>query len=169
MSEQASTQGTSSQQKRQQNDLTEMDSQQTENTRGQEVLPPPNENEKHLHVEIPSENLRHVSPMTGESGSSTVVNNSGNALSGSACGSSSNPITSPTEPCNVSSGVPENSGMEGSQHLSQREAALNKFRLKRKERCFEKKVRYQSRKLLAEQRPRVKGQFVRQDQSIQGS
>lgn len=43
-----------------------------------------------------------------------------------------------------------------------REAALNKFRLKRKERCFEKKVRYESRKKLAEERPRVKGQFVRQ-------
>lgn len=45
---------------------------------------------------------------------------------------------------------------------ARREAALNKFRLKRKERCFEKKVRYQSRKRLAEQRPRVRGQFVRQ-------
>nr|GLL38849.1 two-component response regulator-like APRR5 [Ipomoea trifida] len=45
---------------------------------------------------------------------------------------------------------------------SQREAALNKFRLKRKDRCYEKKVRYESRKKLAEQRPRVKGQFVRQ-------
>ncbi|PIM97872.1 hypothetical protein CDL12_29652 [Handroanthus impetiginosus] len=44
----------------------------------------------------------------------------------------------------------------------QREAALTKFRLKRKDRCFEKKVRYESRKKLAEQRPRVKGQFVRQ-------
>ncbi|XVE73624.1 hypothetical protein DITRI_Ditri11bG0133600 [Diplodiscus trichospermus] len=48
---------------------------------------------------------------------------------------------------------------------SQREAALRKFRLKRKDRCFEKKVRYQSRKRLAEQRPRVKGQFVRQVQN----
>ncbi|KAI3721337.1 hypothetical protein L2E82_32346 [Cichorium intybus] len=47
--------------------------------------------------------------------------------------------------------------------LAQREAALNKFRLKRKERCFEKKVRYQSRKKLAEQRPRVRGQFVKQE------
>ncbi|KAJ4803858.1 two-component response regulator-like protein [Rhynchospora pubera] len=53
---------------------------------------------------------------------------------------------------------------EGLRCLTQREIALNKFRLKRKERCFEKKVRYQSRKLLAEKRPRVKGQFVRQDQ-----
>ncbi|KAH7440159.1 hypothetical protein KP509_04G094100 [Ceratopteris richardii] len=42
-----------------------------------------------------------------------------------------------------------------------RAAALHKFREKRKMRCFEKKVRYQSRKKLAEQRPRVKGQFVR--------
>nr|UDM54774.1 pseudo-response regulator 7 [Luculia gratissima] len=46
--------------------------------------------------------------------------------------------------------------------LAQREIALNKFRQKRKERCFDKKVRYQSRKKLAEQRPRVRGQFVRQ-------
>ncbi|CAI9091035.1 OLC1v1025952C1 [Oldenlandia corymbosa var. corymbosa] len=46
--------------------------------------------------------------------------------------------------------------------LAQREAALNKFRQKRKERCYEKKVRYQSRKKLAEQRPRIRGQFVRQ-------
>ncbi|KAL9245445.1 hypothetical protein vseg_019102 [Gypsophila vaccaria] len=46
-------------------------------------------------------------------------------------------------------------------HSAQREAALAKFRLKRKDRCYEKKVRYQSRKKLAEQRVRVKGQFVR--------
>ncbi|CAI9098101.1 OLC1v1034684C1 [Oldenlandia corymbosa var. corymbosa] len=46
--------------------------------------------------------------------------------------------------------------------LAQREAALLKFRQKRKERCFKKKVRYQNRKRLAEQRPRVRGQFVRQ-------
>ncbi|KAK8949714.1 Two-component response regulator-like PRR95 [Platanthera zijinensis] len=45
---------------------------------------------------------------------------------------------------------------------SYRETALIKFRLKRKDRCFEKKVRYHSRQKLAEQRPRVKGQFVRQ-------
>eukprot|EP00250_Pteridium_aquilinum_P018708 c24177_g1_i3 orf=434-2566(-) len=46
--------------------------------------------------------------------------------------------------------------------FARREAALTKFRQKRKERCFEKKVRYQSRKRLAEQRPRVRGQFVKQ-------
>lgn len=57
-------------------------------------------------------------------------------------------------------GVTSGSGVDQNRS-AQREAALTKFRLKRKERCFEKKVRYQSRKKLAEQRPRVKGQFVR--------
>ncbi|XWS07876.1 hypothetical protein CRYUN_Cryun41cG0030200 [Craigia yunnanensis] len=46
--------------------------------------------------------------------------------------------------------------------FAQRQAVLNKFRQKRKERCFEKKVRYPRRKKMAEQRPRVRGQFVRQ-------
>ncbi|KAJ8465696.1 hypothetical protein OPV22_028248 [Ensete ventricosum] len=60
------------------------------------------------------------------------------------------------------SGV-QDSGRKGLDcHLSHREAALIKFRLKRKDRCFEKKVRYHSRQKLAEKRPRVKGQFVRQ-------
>ncbi|XP_023729548.2 two-component response regulator-like PRR73 isoform X2 [Lactuca sativa] len=58
------------------------------------------------------------------------------------------------------SGSARGSGVD-QDRLAQREAALNKFRQKRKERCFEKKVRYQSRKRLAEQRPRVRGQFVR--------
>lgn len=46
--------------------------------------------------------------------------------------------------------------------VERREAALHKFRQKRKDRCFDKKIRYVSRKRLAEQRPRVRGQFVRQ-------
>lgn len=58
------------------------------------------------------------------------------------------------------SGSGSRSGVDQNQS-AQREAALNKFRQKRKERCFEKKVRYQSRKRLAEQRPRIRGQFVR--------
>ncbi|CAJ2663162.1 unnamed protein product [Trifolium pratense] len=51
--------------------------------------------------------------------------------------------------------------LSDSQRSSQREAALTRFRLKRKERSFGKKVRYESRKKLAEQRLRVNGQFVR--------
>ncbi|KAJ0266680.1 Two-component response regulator-like APRR3 [Hirschfeldia incana] len=58
----------------------------------------------------------------------------------------------------------------GSDRAAQREAALMKFRLKRKDRCFEKKVRYHSRKKLADQRPRVKGQFIRKrDDSKSGN
>ncbi|XP_023524920.1 two-component response regulator-like APRR1 [Cucurbita pepo subsp. pepo] len=48
-----------------------------------------------------------------------------------------------------------------SNKLDRREAALIKFRQKRKERCFDKKIRYVNRKRLAERRPRVRGQFVR--------
>ncbi|KAD7116791.1 hypothetical protein E3N88_04059 [Mikania micrantha] len=39
--------------------------------------------------------------------------------------------------------------------LDRREAALIKFRRKRKERCFDKKIRYVNRKKLAERRPRI--------------
>ncbi|PSR95791.1 Two-component response regulator-like [Actinidia chinensis var. chinensis] len=47
--------------------------------------------------------------------------------------------------------------------VDRREAALLKFRQKRKDRCFEKKIRYVNRKQLAERRPRVRGQFVRKN------
>ncbi|KAL3513143.1 hypothetical protein ACH5RR_025860 [Cinchona calisaya] len=54
------------------------------------------------------------------------------------------------------------SSAEGnSSKIDRREAALIKFRQKRKERCFDKKIRYVNRKRLAERRPRVRGQFVR--------
>ncbi|KAG1371616.1 two-component response regulator-like PRR37 [Cocos nucifera] len=59
------------------------------------------------------------------------------------------------------SGSRSGSGIDQSR-FAQREAALKKFRQKKKARNFGKKVRYQSRKTLAEQRPRVRGQFVRQ-------
>eukprot|EP01018_Ginkgo_biloba_P037866 Gb_08103 [translate_table: standard] len=52
-------------------------------------------------------------------------------------------------------------------HMERREAALNKFRQKRKDRCFDKKIRYVSRKRLAEQRPRIRGQFVRQANDLE--
>ncbi|KAI3816091.1 hypothetical protein L1987_15779 [Smallanthus sonchifolius] len=60
----------------------------------------------------------------------------------------------------INGGDGSGSGVD-QERLARREAALNKFRQKRKLRCFEKKVRYQSKKKLAEQRPRVRGQFVR--------
>ncbi|KAL9239510.1 hypothetical protein vseg_013823 [Gypsophila vaccaria] len=50
--------------------------------------------------------------------------------------------------------------------VDRREAALIKFRQKRKERCFDKKIRYVNRKKLAERRPRVRGQFVRKSNGL---
>ncbi|WCJ34599.1 Two-component response regulator-like APRR7 [Euphorbia peplus] len=97
----------------------------------------------------------------GQNGSSTVVNTGGINLesdngiagkSGSGDGSGSG----------SGSGSGNGNRVVDDNKLSQRAAALTKFRQKRNERCFRKKVRYQSRKKLAEQRPRVRGQFVRQ-------
>ncbi|XP_022728178.1 two-component response regulator-like APRR1 [Durio zibethinus] len=50
--------------------------------------------------------------------------------------------------------------------VDRREAALIKFRQKRKERCFDKKIRYVNRKTLAERRPRMRGQFVRKANGV---
>ncbi|XP_031393059.1 two-component response regulator-like APRR5 isoform X2 [Punica granatum] len=112
------------------------------------------------------EDRGHISPATDKSASSSLCN--GGALThlhsmdcGSICGSNGNVNQVPiTRHAGESRPVEESS-----QRSIQREAALAKFRLKRKDRCYEKKVRYESRKKLAEQRPRVKGQFVRQAQS----
>ncbi|KAK9808431.1 hypothetical protein WJX73_004780 [Symbiochloris irregularis] len=51
---------------------------------------------------------------------------------------------------------------DGKPNQQERRAlALNKYKQKRKNLCFTKKIRYESRKQLAKARPRVKGQFVR--------
>ncbi|XP_068315096.1 two-component response regulator-like APRR5 isoform X1 [Pyrus communis] len=118
------------------------------------------------------EELRPGSPATGQSGCSSLGNAVGNAVGrsghGSNCSSTNGNATlavsgemEASESLN-DSGRSVHEGFGGADPLrsSQREAALTKFRLKRKDRCFEKKVRYQSRKILAEQHPRVKGQFV---------
>ncbi|KAH0470841.1 hypothetical protein IEQ34_000564 [Dendrobium chrysotoxum] len=114
---------------------------------------------------------RHVSAVTGDSAS--VCNDSGYNLNENGSTGVSNENNRPVTTFNTCESSARSGDDDAFQtfgelksanqcHLSQREAALNKFRLKRKERCFEKKVRYLSRKKLAEQRPRVRGQFVRQ-------
>eukprot|EP00252_Welwitschia_mirabilis_P020391 TRINITY_DN49_c0_g1_i1.p1 TRINITY_DN49_c0_g1~~TRINITY_DN49_c0_g1_i1.p1 ORF type:complete len:478 (-),score=123.18 TRINITY_DN49_c0_g1_i1:424-1857(-) len=105
-------------------------------------------------------------------GSVSGSNNGSNGQNGSngSNGQSSAAFTTPKGPNNGESNtaVVKGGGNSGSgsgvdqNRFAQREAVLTKFRQKRKERCFEKKVRYQSRKKLAEQRPRIRGQFVRQ-------
>ena len=52
------------------------------------------------------------------------------------------------------------------QRADRRAKAIARFLKKRKERKFEKKVRYESRQKLAESRPRVRGQFVKLDKSL---
>ncbi|KAF8397608.1 hypothetical protein HHK36_016528 [Tetracentron sinense] len=135
------------------------------------------------HDDLP---LKNMAASASQSGSSNVMGgpiegNAGNySLNGSASGSNHGSnvqyVTSTAVNAGVmnmesDNGVAGKSGVGGGSgsgsgvdqnRFAQREAALTKFRQKRKERCFQKKVRYQSRKRLAEQRPRVRGQFVRQ-------
>ncbi|XVF10182.1 hypothetical protein REPUB_Repub07fG0160700 [Reevesia pubescens] len=117
------------------------------------------------------EDRGHISPTTDQSASSSFCNGSLGQLNGIAYGSTgaSNGNVDQVAIVRASIESKNNDSVPcpgGNSHRSiQREAALTKFRLKRKDRCYEKKVRYESRKKLAEQRPRVKGQFVRQVQA----
>ncbi|KAG6650404.1 hypothetical protein CIPAW_06G041200 [Carya illinoinensis] len=125
--------------------------------------------EKHHDPHIPyAINATNQTTDQGESNSfwNGGASNRSSIGDGSTCGSNSN-----VDHIAFAKAALENKNEgflppSGSAHRSiQREVALTKFRLKRKERCYEKKVRYESRKKLAEQRPRVKGQFVRQVQN----
>ncbi|CAH2072770.1 unnamed protein product [Thlaspi arvense] len=60
--------------------------------------------------------------------------------------------------------VPE---METTERLwrGHREASLLRYKEKRQNRLFSKRIRYQVRKLNAEKRPRIKGRFVKRDDS----
>ncbi|XP_042427678.1 two-component response regulator-like PRR1 isoform X2 [Zingiber officinale] len=65
------------------------------------------------------------------------------------------------------SSMPSSSAPEvKSSRTERRAAALVKFRQKRKDRCFDKKIRYEKRKSLAERRPRVRGQFAKQVNNV---
>ncbi|XP_057507156.1 two-component response regulator-like APRR5 [Actinidia eriantha] len=114
-----------------------------------------------------SDDRKHFSSATDQSTSSSFCNGTASHLNSIGCGSNGNVDQAPVVRAAVDSVKEEDVSIhDRNSHRSiQREAALNKFRLKRKDRCFEKKVRYESRKKLAEQRPRVKGQFVRQAQT----
>ncbi|RWW47105.1 hypothetical protein BHE74_00046944, partial [Ensete ventricosum] len=177
-----------------------------ENTRSSSYHYAAQEQEEQMEVD----KQRHILSAAGESGSSSICNGgrsqpdtsvSGSVLSGTTAHMFATNIF---RPITVRVNDEVKSTHEGTKvtdgSMSRREMALNKFRLKRKERCFEKKVliyirlmvlraiiifglklskldsywtrqtsdmnltipqvRYHARKLLAEQRPRVKGQFV---------
>ncbi|XP_024045181.1 two-component response regulator-like PRR95 isoform X3 [Citrus sinensis] len=119
----------------------------------------------------PLEQLRHGSPAGNQSSNSGLCNGlANNSSSGTYSridrnSSSAKASGTGTVPQNLNGCtlfIHDRFNGISARHSSQRDAALTKFRLKRKDRCYDKKVRYQSRKSLAEQRPRVKGQFVRQ-------
>ncbi|KAI6671163.1 hypothetical protein NL676_006048 [Syzygium grande] len=133
------------------------------------------------HKDLSLKNMAGAAPQCGSSNAfqDHLEGNTGNySVSGSVSGSNGN-TGSKSVPNGGESdklkddgvaghtgdgGVTENvnGGGPDEERIALREAALSKFRQKRKERCFEKRVRYESRKKLAEQRPRVRGQFVRQ-------
>uniref|UniRef100_A0A5B7AAQ9 Putative two-component response regulator-like APRR5 isoform X1 n=2 Tax=Davidia involucrata TaxID=16924 RepID=A0A5B7AAQ9_DAVIN len=110
------------------------------------------------------EDRGYFSSATDQSASSSFCNGAVSHINSINCVSNSNVNPVPTVRAAAESGNEEYILIhDGNSHRSiQREAALTKFRLKRKDRCYEKKIRYESRKKLAVQRPRVKGQFVRQ-------
>ncbi|KAI9382228.1 hypothetical protein POPTR_014G106000v4 [Populus trichocarpa] len=120
----------------------------------------------------PADEVRHDSPAAGQSTgglcNGVINHNKSSAYESFGSRDDGNAKEKAMAQDNLNDGDNFNrDGFRGIDSLrsSQREAALTKFRLKRKDRCYEKKVRYQSRKRLAEQRPRVKGQFVRQVQN----
>jgi len=93
-----------------------------------------------------AEDRRHFSPTTDQSVSSSFCNGNASHLNsigyGSNCGSSSN-ADQVTVVRVASESKNEDLTNNVNNHRSiQREAALNKFRLKRKERCYEKKVHH---------------------------
>ncbi|KAL6972171.1 hypothetical protein U1Q18_042544 [Sarracenia purpurea var. burkii] len=115
------------------------------------------EHKQKNNLESSEDHQRHLSSATDQCASSSFCNGSASHFNG-------NVDQAPVVRAAAESGNKEDVHIQdrNSHRSIQREAALTKFRLKRKDRCYEKKVRYESRKKLAEQRPRVKGQFVRQ-------
>lgn len=74
---------------------------------------------------------------------------------------SNNQSANSNDNINDSPSVTEDEAKLSEQRKKRRQEALARFRSKRANRSFTKKVRYECRKQLADSRPRVKGRFVR--------
>ncbi|KAJ1276638.1 hypothetical protein BS78_05G229700 [Paspalum vaginatum] len=123
----------------------------------------------------------------GVNGSNTGSNNGTNGQNGSTAGGSMAAVNAERKNTEVANGAIDKSGPGGGNWsgsgsgsgndtyvkrltpaIAARQVLVMKYREKKKIRNFGKKVRYQSRKRLAEQRPRVRGQFVKQAVHDQG-
>ncbi|CAN6169352.1 unnamed protein product [Urochloa humidicola] len=121
----------------------------------------------------------------GVNGSNSGSNNGTNVQNGSTAGASTAAANAERTNAEIANGAIDKSGPGGGNGsrsgsgndtyvkrltpvITPREAQLMKYREKKKDRNFGKKVRYQSRKRLADQRPRVRGQFVKQAVQDQG-
>ncbi|KAL6598726.1 hypothetical protein ACP70R_005050 [Stipagrostis hirtigluma subsp. patula] len=119
----------------------------------------------------------------GVNGSNSGSNNGTNGQYGSTAAASTAAANAEQTNTEIVNGAINKSGLGGgngsgsgsgndtkrpAQATTLRETQLSKYREKKKDRHFGKKVRYQSRKKLAEQRPRVRGQFVKQAVQDQG-
>ncbi|PUZ69143.1 hypothetical protein GQ55_2G086000 [Panicum hallii var. hallii] len=121
----------------------------------------------------------------GVNGSNSGSNNGTNGQNGSNAGTSTAAANDERTNAEIDNGAIDKSGPGGGNGsgsgsgndtyvkrfapaITPREARLMKYWEKKKDRDFGKKVRYQSRKRLADQRPRVRGQFVKQAVQDQG-
>ncbi|XP_025800824.1 two-component response regulator-like PRR37 isoform X4 [Panicum hallii] len=121
----------------------------------------------------------------GVNGSNSGSNNGTNGQNGSNAGTSTAAANDERTNTEIDNGAIDKSGPGGGNGsgsgsgndtyvkrfapaITPREARLMKYWEKKKDRDFGKKVRYQSRKRLADQRPRVRGQFVKQAVQDQG-
>ncbi|XP_071725318.1 zinc finger protein CONSTANS-LIKE 3-like [Rutidosis leptorrhynchoides] len=92
----------------------------------------------------------------------STVTNSYKSQSHSELSSSIDAGVAPEENSSI---LPVNGGTKGKKLCAvDREARVLRYKEKRKNRKFEKKVRYASRKAYAEMRPRVKGRFIKRTQ-----
>lgn len=97
----------------------------------------------------------HSVPVSGMfTGTGNGTSNGGNTL-GSAPGNATGATSHTSAQLGMDGSLTEPSRQE------RRAQALHKYKQKRKNLNFTKKIRYESRKQLAQARPRVKGQFVR--------
>ena len=63
-------------------------------------------------------------------------------------------------------GAPAATGPGGVEALANRESALVRYREKKKKRQYDKKIRYESRKVRADGRVRIRGRFARADELV---